>query len=91
MANPVMKASYSEALLEHEKSSLNDLAIVSPSSLINTIPAPFEQDVDEPSNFRVHVESTRSVKSASPTPPGTSCEIDELSFSGNCVRRSAMA
>ncbi len=77
--------------MEHEKSSLKDLAIVSPSSLISTIPAPLQLDVEEPLNFKVHMESTRSVKSSFPTPPGTSCEIDELSSPGNCARRSAMA
>ena len=77
--------------MEHEKLSLNDLAIVSQSSLISTIPAPLELDVEEPSNYSVHMEFTRSTKSAFPTPLGTSCEIDELSSPGNCTRRSAMA
>ena len=55
------------------------------------IPAPLELDVEEPSNFSVHMESTRSARSTSLTPPGTSCEIDELSSPGNYARRSAMA
>ena len=70
---------------------MKDLAIVSPSSLVNTIPAPLELDVEEPSNFSVHVESARSASRASPISPGTSCEIDELSSSGNYARRTAMA
>ena len=77
--------------MEHGKSSLKDLAIVSPSSLVNTIPAPLELDVEEPSNFNVQVESAKSASRASPISPGTSCEIDELSSPGNCARRSAMA
>ncbi len=81
-ANPVKQASYSE-MLEHRKSSLKDLAIVYPSSLMSAILAPLEVEVEEPSNLKVQVEFAISAKSASPTSLGTSCEVGEVSSPGN--------
>ena len=69
--------------MEQEKSSLNDLAMVSSSSLMSIIVAPLDTDVEEPSNLKVHVETANPANSASPTSPGTTCEIVELSSPGN--------
>ena len=57
--------------------------MVSPSSLMSTTLAPLDIDVEEPSNFKVHIESAIATNSASPTSPGTFCEITELSSQGN--------
>ncbi len=62
---------------------MKDLAIVSPSSLLSATLAALEMKVEEPSNAKVQVESAISAKSASPTSPGTSCELDEVSSPGN--------
>ena len=57
--------------------------MVSPSSLMSTMLAPLDTDVEESSNLKVHVESANPANSASPTSPGTSCEIVELSSPRN--------
>ena len=57
--------------------------MVLPSSLVSTTPAPLDIDVEEPSNFKVYIESAIPTNSASPTSPSTSCEIIELSSPGN--------
>ena len=82
---------YSEALLEQEKYSLKDFAMLFQSSLMSTIPAPFDTNVEKPSILKVHVESANPANSASLTSLGTSSEIVELSSPGNRAKRSAMA
>ena len=50
---------------------------------MSAILAAFEMEVEESSNTKVQVESAISAKSASPTSPGTSYELDEVSSPGN--------
>ena len=54
IVNPVKYASYSAALLEHEKPSLKDKGMISPFSQLSTIPTPFEVAVADSSNLMVH-------------------------------------
>ena len=57
--------------------------MVSLSSLMSKILTPLDTDVEEPSNLKVHVESANPANCVSPTSPGKSCEIVELSSSRN--------